>query len=374
MSNENEKSDLLPDLEVHAIDEGFEIETTREATAAPSTKKTEPPKEGTISDFAAPQTEFAAPLEGLDPQSESPIELGSAPEPDQAFSEVNEASAPASDQALSALQASAPETPLDAPPAGLDQPQHSPEADQSAKATLKSVGEFAGRMTIGHPTVEANPAFSLFAKGTFNAEKIERIKGVLTSDEYGVRFEDVETQLSVGKLMVPRISEYAAIQLGQKIFDLVDTVEIALSDEIVEGQVPDDELIDPDHFRKRTTDAHDLGDEPGSEADVFTATIGDFAGFTITRILSAITLSEIVPASVAEAPQSHEFEQVTEKLTRELASRAFKLGAHGVIGISFAVKLIEGYRDLGGTDTRAYRMLATGTAVKAKRNLTPPGL
>lgn len=252
--------------------------------------------------------------------------------------------------------------PVEAPPAGLEQALHSSDSDKAVAPDLKAVGEFAEKVTIGHPSVEANPAFSLFARGEFDERKKDFIRGILESEEFGVRFEEIELQLSSGKLLVPRISEYAAILLGQKIYDIVDTVEVFLADEADESM-----LIDPTHYRKRSAEAHDLGEEPGSEADVFTSTVSELSGFVITRILSAITLSEIISAEIAEDPKSREFEEVTEKLTTQLASKAFKLGAHGVIGVSFAVKAVDGYRNAAGRTAKAYRILASGTAVRAKK-------
>lgn len=185
-----------------------------------------------------------------------------------------------------------------------------------------------------------------------------------------MRFEDIELQLSVGKLLVPRISEFAAIQLAQKIFDIVDDLEVGLADEILpspDAMESNSELIDPAHYKQREEEARDLAEGPGSEADVFTSSVNELSGYHITRILSAITLSDILPAMIAENPDSKEFEERSEKLIHALASRAFKLGAHGVIGINLSVKLIEGYRDKTGEPTRAYRMLASGTAVRAKK-------
>lgn len=244
------------------------------------------------------------------------------------------------------------------------------ELPKGVNDSLKKVREFAEKVTIGHPSVEANPAFSLFARGDFDEKKIEFIRGVLESDSYGVRFEDVALQLSAGKLLVPRISEFAAIQLAQKIFDIVNDLEVGLADEIMpsadESEIGS-ELIDPARYRQHEEEARDLAEEPDSEEDVFTSSVNDLAGYQITRILSAITLSDIIPAEIAENPDSKEFEERSDKLIHALASRAFKLGAHGVIGIGFSVKLIEGYRDKNGEPARAYRMLASGTAVRAKK-------
>jgi hypothetical protein len=43
------------------------------------------------------------------------------------------------------------------------------------------------------------------------------------------------------------------------------------------------------------------------------------------------------------------------------------MGAHGVLGINFALKSIEAHKDASGRIQRAYRLLGSGTAVRARR-------
>lgn len=277
--------------------------------------------------------------------------------------------------------------PVDAPPAGLQQAIKSKDP-ATQKQDLSQVRKFGEKLAIGTPKIDASPAFSLLIKGQggpFDEKTRKAIENVIANEDYGIRIEDVAVQLDSGKLLVPQISEFAAITLAQRLRDVVDTIEVDLAAEIFKGSATemtvDDEspLLDAEHFESHHEEVRDIGAEPASEKDLFSTNLNELAEFKVTRILSAVTASEIVPAEVAENAFSREFERVTEKLTQELVSRAFQLGAHGVIGINFSLRPIDAYKDPHMPDRddqghstfqnirRAYRLMGTGTAVRVRK-------
>lgn len=237
------------------------------------------------------------------------------------------------------------------------------------KQDFSALKKFGEKLAIGQPRVEASPAFSILATGKFNEKAKHSIELAIKSEDFGVRFEDIEVQLSNGKFFVPQISEFAAITLAQKIRDVVDNIQIGLAGDVFKGtnaemeSTDDNVFIDAGNYAQHREEVHDLSTEPQSERDLFSSHLALPEGFKITRILSSVTASEILTQEVAKNPNSRDFELATEKLTRALITKAFVLGAHGVVGVSFTVLPIEGAAD----PRRAYRLLASGTAVKTRK-------
>lgn len=267
------------------------------------------------------------------------------------------------------------EPPVIAPPAGFSQSIKSDEPAQ-AKHEFDDVREFGEKLAIGSSHMEAAPAFSVLAtnaSGKFSEKVISEIRDVLTADDYGIRFEDVAIQLEVGKLLVPQISEFAAIMLAQKLRDVVDDIQLDLANEIYQssaaemGMPNDSYRVDSEHFHQHREEIHNIDAEPKSENDLFSTTLSEVSYFEVTRVLSAVTVSAVIEGVIAEDAASPEFEAATERLTRELITKAFKLGAHGVIGVAFTLRPMEASRDAAGDRRHAYRLLGSGTAVRGRR-------
>lgn len=269
-----------------------------------------------------------------------------------------------------------PERPaVNAPPAGA---QHAIKASAppTGAQDLSPVKKFGEKLAIGKPRIEGAPAFSVLVSnnsGHFDEKTIKAIEDAITSEDFGVRLEEISVQLSAGKLLVPQISEFAAITLAQKLRDVVDNIELDLATEIYKSSVteltgPDDSiLVDTEEYESHREEVADIGAAPRSENDLFSTNLSELSEYQVTRVLSVVISSNIILAEVAENPAGREFEIATENLTRELISRAFKLGAHGILGVNFTLKSIDAHRDAAGKIRRAYRLLGTGTAVRVRK-------
>lgn len=327
------------------------------------------------------------PLSGADMSALSPVHTqqsqAAAPTGESVVSEppsVAEVSMPApSAQPVLRQPIDPNRPPVNAPPAGSSH-AHKGEAPSPQKQDLSEVKKFGEKLAIGRPKLDAVPAFSLLVvspTGRFDDKQRKAIEDAITSEDFGIRIEEISIQLDAGKLLVPQISEFAAITLAQKLRDVVESIEVDLAGEIFKSSVgeisgaDDSFLMDVEEFEQSHEEVHDMGAEPRNAEDLFSSNLPEVSEYQVTRILSAVMASEIVNAEVAENRSSKEFEVVTEKLTGELINRAFKLGAHGVLGISFTLRAIEGYKDETGKVRRAYRMLGTGTAVRARRRSGP---
>jgi len=239
----------------------------------------------------------------------------------------------------------------------------SSETQSTKSYNLSEIQKLGEKITIGEPILEARPPFSLLAFGNFNEKTIQAIEAVFSSENYGVRPEDIQVQLSSGKLFVPNISEFAAVSLAQKLHDLVENIEIDLAGEIYQSSATNEEgLIDANRYRQKKQEVLDLENLPVSEKEVFASNLTELQDYYVTRVLSVITSSEVITEEVAHNPQGNAFEKVTEKLTADLIRHAFQLKANGVLGVHFSMHPISMYP----IDKISFRVFAVGTAVRAK--------
>lgn len=364
MSGEEPKKDLTSIVDLAAM-QGDDAA----AVGATPAEKATAEDFGNLEDLSSPEAAGEAMPSFLDDHTDEAPSILVEPEPPTATPIVAREIPAEPSATLDPDQA-----PLQAPPAGADHAIKSSEAP-TAKQDLSAVKQFADKLAIGKPRIEGAPAFSLLARndsGHFDEKTIQAIEDALTSEDFGIRVDDVRVQLSTGKLLVPQISEFAAVTLAQKLRDVVDTIDVDLAAEIFKSSaselssLSDSYFADTEAFQSHHEEVHDIGAEPGSESDLFTTNLPALADYQVTRVLSIVIASDILEPAVAENPSSKAFEGATEKITHELTHRAYKLGAHGVLGINFTLKAIEIYKDSTGKMGRAYRLLGTGTAVRVK--------
>lgn len=284
-------------------------------------------------------------------------------------------------------QAAAPKTTLDparpavnAPPAGVAQAKKGAEPGAN-KQDLGALKKFGEKLAIGRPRVDASPPFSLMAispTDQFDEKTIKAIEDAITSEDFGIRVDDIAIQLSAGKLLIPQISEFAAVTLAQKLRDVLETIDVDLATEIFKGSsselstVDDSFLMDTEEFEPHREEVHDILAEPRSADDLFSTNMPEVSEFQVTRILSVVMASILISPEAAEDPSSKAFEKATEELTRDLIAKAYLLGAHGILGINFTLKSIEpNAQSENDRPARLYRLLGSGTAVRVRKRASP---
>ena len=268
-------------------------------------------------------------------------------------------------------------TPVTAAPAGSSHTHEMGDAPQQLQS-FDEVKHYAEQIPIGTPHVEANPPFSVLIsmqdEQPFSTKAIQALENALGSDDFGIHFDEIKVQLTGSKVLIPRISEFAAVTLAQKMRDTVDTVAMGLAEEIYQSETlaSDGEnpimLSQSEVFQQHREEVRDLAAEPKAMNELFSTNLGELSGYKITRILSALTASELLESAVAENTASREFERASNRVTRELLERAFRLGAHGIVGLTFSLKPTAEIAATATTaSTHRYRLLGTCTAVRAKK-------
>jgi hypothetical protein len=291
-----------------------------------------------------PQEPALEGIAGLD------LDLGAPPEQPGPALEMPAEEAPAlSLDNLSEPEAPAPELPVADQALALDAPL---AVEASAAPTIETA---APAPIAEDPAPQINvPAsfpFSLMVEGHLTPAEQEKLLDILSRENMGIRELDLETQFQCGKLLIPRVSEYAGVLLVHAL--RTAAVEIKL--------VPSDlgELIanSPEPTTQATSAsqlvAPDLS-HPAEQVRVTqTDSLPDLAQFEVIGIMTA---SAILKTETIEAESSAQYLELLEGLTREMKFKAFRKGAVGIVKFQTQLTALRSPTD--------YRLTVTGTAIR----------
>ena len=240
-------------------------------------------------------------------------------------------------------------------------PQATPETDfpviSEPLDTLGQVKNYSE--TISSASAAAVPAsvpYSLLITGKLADYEKERLLDILSRENMGFREVDLELQLAAGRILIPRISEYAGVVLIQALrgteakmrlgpSDTIFSTEDTRSDEISgNGKVFSEVSVDQ---------AHEAENIP-------ITTAAEIPGVTVLRIIDTVTASTTLKSSIVEALTSSPYQEVLENLQRELKYKAYRKGATAVINLTITMTNLS-------LPTH-YKILVMGTAVKFNKS------
>jgi uncharacterized protein YbjQ (UPF0145 family) len=221
---------------------------------------------------------------------------------------------------------------------------------------LELLKEFSERVPVGKPAVQAAFPFSLSIRGELAPEEKERILDILARENMGIREVDLEPQLAAGRILIPRISEFAGVMLVQAFRAIKAEMKLGPSDEIYSTEA----TRDPAESRALApeTKTHTYSAEPTHPAERIPVTslpsLPELPNYVVLEVLTA---SAAMTSRAVEAENSAEYQELLENLQREIRYRAFLKGASAVV--NFQVNLTS-----LGMPSR-YRITATGSAVRS---------
>lgn len=246
--------------------------------------------------------------------------------------------------------------PIVSPPtlAHLEPPVAVPKPALDTMGLLK---EFAERVPVGKPVVAAAFPFSLRIEGALTAEEKEKLIDLLNRENMGIREVDLEPQLQANRILIPRISEYAAILLVQALRGIQAEMRIGPSDSIystAETRTPEDENAP---LPRQTSEV--FGGTEGHAAESLPITtlsfLPELPHFSVIEVL---TSSASLKSQVVEAESSGEYQAMLDSLQREIRYKAFHKGATAVVNYTVTLTTLN--------LPSHYRLTATGSAIRPK--------
>ena len=242
---------------------------------------------------------------------------------------------------------------IDVAPISEEQPLPPPRTPR--QETFTDVKEFAQNITYGRVSIGGNPPFSIILKNIKYLEEAEEIKAILS--EHGLINEqtekDIQTGLEHGSLIIPQISEYAAIYLTHKFrrFDL--EVLMGPSEEIHPSTNYKQEsrgLISKQNLQQNVSESVSLEDNHIDESSIVLATTPNLTGSTILKYINVASSH----STVSEEELQSDSEQVYQQLAENLREQAYKQRGNAVVNINY---------QLSPLNAGQYKIICTGNIV-----------
>ena len=252
--------------------------------------------------------------------------------------------------------------PLDQPSSQILEkgPDLSPILDQppaSASDVLDHVKKFSENLAPTAPVAAAFP-FSLLIEGRLKPDEQEKLLDLISKEKIGIRAMDLELQLQKGKILIPRISEYAGIMIVQALRGVSAEMKLA----------PSDQIFSTADTRSEVTvekESHTLSSIAGASPfehpaeNIPVTSERQLPGTMAGIMIDTVTASAMLKSTTVEMETSAEYLEILENLKRELKYKAYHRGGTAVVGFSVTLSPLS--------IPTHYRITAMGTAVKLDR-------
>lgn len=317
---------------------------SKDLTALTELPLTSPTTEGAasgVSEDAFPET----PVETLQ-EFESLDSISTHPEP-QAEAAAEAVSDVAADIAATVEPALTPDqAPSDAVPTS------------DSGTPMPELKRFSEQAAISRVSVPAAFPFSLSITGHLSASEKEKLLELLSTHNMGFREVDLEPQFESGRILLPRISEYAGILLAQALRGSKTRIRLGPSDSIFSS---DDTRADSNETlptSMHTTNAQASADLSHPAESLPLTQDSTLPGKPQLEIIDVVTASASIKSRVVEMETSSEYQEILEALQREIKYKAFRKGATAIVGYSIQLVSLS--------MPTHYRLTVMGSAVKTR--------
>ncbi|MGE0616935.1 MAG: hypothetical protein AB7P04_14985, partial [Bacteriovoracia bacterium] len=229
-----------------------------------------------------------------------------------------------------------------------------PVITQEAAAGLEQLKEVAASLSIGTPDVTPSYPFTLRIDGQLRPSEREKLMDLINREKIGFREIDLEPQFEAGSLLLPRISEYAAVLIAQALRDALVSMRLTPADDLADGENSASSQVPPAITTEIRGEAAPLNESAESLPLLPGSAPEHFGAFTV---VGSMTATLLLKTRVVEARASAEYQDALESLQRQIRYQAFRKGAEAVIQFSVSLTPVG----LAGTE---YRLMALGTAIR----------
>ncbi|MBI4925554.1 MAG: hypothetical protein HY843_06475, partial [Bdellovibrio sp.] len=216
--------------------------------------------------------------------------------------------------------------------------------------------EFADQVPIGKPNIEAADPFHLVIEGKLTLSEKGKIIDLIEKHKIGIEKKDLEFQLDSGRVLIPRISEYAGVLIVQALRSSQAVLKLSP----VSEESNDISSVVRSSAKKATPEIQYVADELDHPAENIPITQNSsLPGFIPYEFIDQMIVTATIKTSVVEATRSAEYQEVLEALTREMKYRAYRKGAQAIL--DFEISLTP----LSSPDS--YKLTLIGLAIRAPR-------
>ncbi len=213
---------------------------------------------------------------------------------------------------------------------------------------LAPIREAAAQSTELPPQVEAAFPFSLRIHGHLSEDERARLIDLVNREKLGIREVDLEPQFEAGRILIPRISEFAGILLVQTLRSTQARLELLPSEH--DGQ--DDLNLAPPEPKSTAYAADGLGNARLSPV----TSLPSLPEQPTVSVIEVLTASGVLSTREVEAEHAPEYQELLEALQDQIRHQALLKGAQGVVNFQVALVRLN-------LPTR-YRVTVSGSAVR----------
>ena len=248
----------------------------------------------------------------------------------------------------------------------FEAPEITRPVEQTFKApeNFEDLKKFAESSSFTGMGAEGNPSFSVLLK---NVRYIEDVNDILSLMKELNLLSDTEEQLKArlmrGHLLVPRISEYAAIFLAHKLRRFDIDIQVGLSDEIhppKHQETPEVGLVSKHSLYQNQTHHFHFDDPKLEISQIIVAATPNLEGHQVIRYLGVASEHKMLEGHIVEDEGSSEIPRHYSELAQKLKAHALKNNANAVIGLNYQLTPLPSEYGMSGTK---YRLSCTGNLV-----------
>jgi hypothetical protein len=234
-----------------------------------------------------------------------------------------------------------------------------PPASGQAFTRLK---DYAENAPVGTPAVQASVPFSVMITGRLTPEEREKLLDLISREKMGIRDVDLEPQFAAERVLIPRISEFAAVLIVQAL--RATQAELRLG--------PSDRIFSTADTRASERDSGFPGaaqSEIYSEAslhpaeDVILTSLSQLPDYPHFTVIDVVTASASLTSRAVEVESSSEYREILDALQRELRFKAFRKGASAVLNFTLTLTQLS--------SPTQYRLTVMGSAIRASAPRIP---
>jgi uncharacterized protein YbjQ (UPF0145 family) len=247
------------------------------------------------------------------------------------------------------------------------QPEPEPEPvleTYRAPETFSEVKTFAESSFSSEAGAEANPSFSVLIKNVKFIEDVHDIVSLLKEFNLLSDSEEITTsRLSRGSLLVPRISEFAAIYLSHKLRRFDIDIHLGFSDEIhppKHQEAPELGLVSRHNLYQNQTHQFHFDDPKLELSQIIVAATSTLEGYQIIRYVGVASEHKLLDGQLIEDENSPEISGFYQELAQKLKAHAIKAQANAVVGLTYQLTPIPSEYGASG---QKYRLTCTGNLV-----------
>lgn len=232
-----------------------------------------------------------------------------------------------------------------------------PEKEYKTPETFEDLKKFSESSSFSGMATEGNPSFSVLIK---NVRYIEDVNDIISLMRELNLLSDSEEQtrgrLMRGMLLVPRISEYAAIFLAHKLRRFDIDIQIGLSDEIhppKHQETPETGIVSKFNLYQNQGHHFQFDDPKLDISQIILSATPSLEGYQILRYMGVASEHKMLDTHIVEDPESTEVPRHYQELALKLKAHALKAHSNAVIGLNYQLTPI-GHK---------YRLTCTGNLV-----------